>query len=154
MNPFPHHYLVDAVAAVTGDVSISAPSIPVLATAAPTEFGGPGGRWSPETLFVAAAVDCFVLTFRAIAEASKLPWVRLACSGDGTLDRVDGVTRFSALSLHAELVLPTGGGAERATRLLEKAERSCLVTTSLAVRPTLTSKVEVGHSSVHDLGRA
>jgi organic hydroperoxide reductase OsmC/OhrA len=58
-----------------------------------------GGQWSPETLLVAAAVDCFVLTFRAIAAASKLPWERLSCNGEGTLDRVDGVTRFTALAL-------------------------------------------------------
>ena len=97
MNQFPHHYVVDAAAAASGDVNVSAPDVPVLATAAPAQFGGPGDRWSPETLFVASAVDCFVLTFRAVAEASKLTWERLSCRGDGTLDRVDGVTRFSAL---------------------------------------------------------
>jgi organic hydroperoxide reductase OsmC/OhrA len=102
------------------------------------------GQWSPETLLVAAAVDCFVLTFRAIAAASKLPWERLSCSGEGTLDRVDGVTRFTALALQARLTLPAGGDADKAKRLLEKAERACLVTNSLALQPTLTCDVDVG----------
>jgi organic hydroperoxide reductase OsmC/OhrA len=32
-----------------------------------TQLGGPGGQWSPETLLVAAAAECFILTFRAVA---------------------------------------------------------------------------------------
>jgi uncharacterized OsmC-like protein len=88
-------------------------------------------------------VDCFVLTFRAIAEASKLPWQQLSCSGEGTLNRVDGVTRFTALAVHAQLALPAGGDTEKAKRLLEKAERACIVTNSLVLQPTLTCEVEL-----------
>jgi peroxiredoxin-like protein len=127
-----------------GSVKLSAKGLPALVTAPPIEFSGPGDQWSPETLLVAAAADCFVLTFRAIAEASKLTWERLSCSGKGTLDRVDGVTRFTALALHAHLTLAVGGDVDKAKRLLEKAERACLVTNSLALQSALTCDVEVG----------
>ena len=142
MHPFPHRYEVEA----TGDperVTVSAPGLPPLSTAPPKQFGGPGDQWSPETLLVAATVDCFILTFRAIAQASKLSWNRLSCSGEGVVDRVDGTTRFSGLALSARLTVPAGGDAEKAKRLLEKAERTCLVTSSLALQPTLTCEVEV-----------
>ena len=79
MQLFPHHYAVVAAAEATSDVSRESKGLPSLASAPPTECGGPGNRWSPETLFVAAVVDCFVLTFRGIANMSKLTWVSLAC---------------------------------------------------------------------------
>jgi peroxiredoxin-like protein len=143
MHPFPHRYLVEAEAADAERITVSAPGLPPLATAAPVEFGGPGDQWSPETLLVAAAVDCFVLTFRAIAQASKLPWTHLSCSGEGVLDRVEGTTRFTALALTARLTVPADGDAEKARRLLEKAERGCLITNSLALQPTLSAEVDV-----------
>ena len=143
MQPFPHQYRVQAAGAATGTVTLSATDLPALVTAAPAEFGGPGDLWSPETLLVAAAVNCFVLTFRAIAAGSKLPWEQLTCGGEGTLDRVDGVTRFTGLALHAQVVLPAGGDAEKAKRLLEKSERACLISNSLALQPTLTCDVDV-----------
>jgi peroxiredoxin-like protein len=116
----------------------------MLATAPPPQFGGPGGQWSPETLLVAAAVDCFVLTFRAIATASKLTWESLTCDAEGVLDRAEGVLRFTALHLRAHLRLPVGGDTGRAQQLLEKAERTCLVSNSLAFRPTLVAAVTSG----------
>jgi peroxiredoxin-like protein len=143
MHPFPHRYEVESSSEADGPLALASPGVPQLAAAAPREFGGPGDQWSPETLLVGAAVTCFILTFRAIAQASKLSWLRLSCKGDGTLDRVDGVTRFTALALHARLALPADADRDRATRLLEKAERACLVSNSLAFRPALTCEVEV-----------
>ena len=40
--------------------------------AAPPEFGGEPGLWTPEHLLLGAVVTCYVATFRAIAESSKL----------------------------------------------------------------------------------
>ena len=48
-----------------GDVALSGDGLPAIATAPPAEFGGPGDRWSPETLLAAAVADCFVLGFRS-----------------------------------------------------------------------------------------
>jgi peroxiredoxin-like protein len=141
MEAYPHQYNVHAGAETEGSVRIEAQGLPPLTTAPPPQFGGPGGQWSPETLLVAAAADCFILTFRAIAAASKLPWRRLECEADGVLDRSDGIVRFTELRLRARLMLPAGGDRERAKRLLEKAEAACLVTNSLKLRPTLTAEV-------------
>jgi len=64
---------------------------------------GPGDRWSPETLLVGALADCFILTFRAVANASSLPWIRLRCEAEGVLDRVERMTRFTAVTLVPQL---------------------------------------------------
>ena len=142
MQAYPHRYDVHAAGQTDGSVLVHAQGVPTLATAPPAQYGGPGDQWSPETLLVAAAADCFLLTFRAIAAASKLPWRRLDCDATGVVDRADGVVRFTELHLRARLALPPGGDADRARRLLEKAEAACLVTNSLALRPTLTTEIE------------
>ncbi len=141
MQAYPHHYNVHAAAEAEGTVIVGSQGLSSLATAPPPEYDGPGGQWSPETLFVAAAADCFILTFRAIAAASKLPWRDLECSAEGVLDRVDGVVRFTQLHLQARLLLPAGGDADRAKRLLQKAEKACLVTNSLKFEPSLVTEV-------------
>jgi len=141
MQAYPHHYNVHAAAEAEGSVLVGSEGLPSLSTASPPQYGGPGGQWSPETLLVAAAADCFILTFRAVAAASKLPWNDLECGAEGVLDRIDGVVRFTQLHLRARLALPAGGDVERAKRLLEKAEKACLVTNSLALEPTLTMEV-------------
>ena len=141
MKAYPHRYDVHAAAETEGSVVVRAEGLPTLTTAPPSQYGGPGDQWSPETLLVAAVADCFILTFRAIAAASKLPWRRLGCDAEGILDRSDGVVRFTELHLRARLVLPPGVDTERAKRLLEKAEAACLVTNSLALRPTLAAEI-------------
>ena len=141
MQAYPHRYDVHAAADGEGSVLIGSEGLPMLTTAPPPQYGGPGGQWSPETLLVAAAADCFILTFRAIAAASKLPWRHLGCDAEGVLDRSDGVVRFTGLSLRARLAVPPGVDADRAKRLLEKAEAACLVTNSLTLRTTLVAEI-------------
>lgn len=141
MKPYPHRYTVDAAGGPAGSVELSAAGIPPIPSAPPIEFDGPGDVWSPETLLVGAVVDCFVLTFRAIARASRLEWTRLECRAEGTLDRVEGVTRFVGMRIEARLALPAGGNAETGRRLLEKAEKTCLVTNSLVAPVELVADV-------------
>jgi organic hydroperoxide reductase OsmC/OhrA len=141
MKPYPHHYSVDATAGPTESVDLSAAGLPSLASAPPVEFDGPGDQWSPETLLVAALADCFILTFRAVARASRLEWSHLACHAAGTLERVDSVTRFTGFRIEARLGLPPGSNTEMGKRLLEKAEKSCLVTNSLAAPVELVCEV-------------
>jgi organic hydroperoxide reductase OsmC/OhrA len=131
MQPYPHHYLAGASASATSDVRVASPELPDLVTAAPKEFGGPGGLWSPETLLCAAVADCFVLSFRAIARAAKLEWSALDCQVEGRLERDGGVSRFTSIKTRALLTLGAGPEEEAVRRLLEKAERSCLIANSL-----------------------
>jgi peroxiredoxin-like protein len=141
MQAYPHQYDVHAAAESVGSVFLHSQGLPTLTTAPPPQFGGPGDQWSPETLLVAAAANCFILTFRAIATASKLEWRHLDCDAEGILSRAEGVTRFTELHLRARLVLPAGGDLEKAKRLVEKAEGSCLITASLKLTPTLTAEI-------------
>ena len=141
MQEFPHHYLVAANAGPEGDVDLSAQGLESIPSAAPAQFGGPGNRWSPESLLVASVADCFMLSFRAIARASRLPWTSLECEVVGTLEREDGITRFTRFAVEATLRVPPEADESRARRILEKAEESCLVTNSLTGETTLEASV-------------
>ncbi|MDG0992192.1 OsmC family protein [Luminiphilus sp. nBUS_16] len=143
MEPLPHHY----TAIASGDkadshITVTASGLPDLTTNAPAEFGGPGNQWSPESLLMAAVADCFVLTFRAIAQASKLQWDQIQCQATGTLDRIDRKPQFTEIQLHVT-VTPQGDiSAERVQRLLEKAEDGCLITNSLSATVSMTSDIQ------------
>ena len=143
MQQFPHHYTISATASREGDVALDGNRLPQLASAPPAEFDGPGDRWSPETLLVAAVADCFVLTFRAITKLSKLSWTTLTCEASGTVDRVDRVTQFTAFSVRASLEVPESTNEEQAKRLLARAEQTCLITNSLKATCRLDTEVRV-----------
>jgi peroxiredoxin-like protein len=144
MQALPHHYQVNASATADSHVAVRAEKLPEIITAAPAEFGGPGDQWSPEALLVGAISDCFILSFRAIARASKLEWVELSCDTTGTLDRVDRVTRFTRIAVNARLVVPAGTDTEKAEKLLHKAEESCLISNSLTAEREISATVSVG----------
>jgi organic hydroperoxide reductase OsmC/OhrA len=131
MQPYPHTYTAAARAEPTGLVSTESPGLDVLHTAPPTQFDGPGDRWSPETLLIASIADCFVLTFRAVSRTARFQWVHIECRVDGVLDRVDGVLQFARYTTLAVLTVANGADVTLARKLLEKAEQGCLIANSL-----------------------
>lgn len=143
MHEFPHHYRVTASATTDNNVELGSPGLEAIQSAPPAEFGGPGDLWSPETLLAAAVADCFVLSFRAIARASKLEWHSLTCDVDAVLDRVDRVTKFTEIRERVVLEVPAGTDPDKARRLLDKAEHACLITNSLTAETTLEAEVKV-----------
>jgi organic hydroperoxide reductase OsmC/OhrA len=148
MEPFPHCYTVAATASPGGDLTLTGERLPRLVSAAPPEFDGPGDRWSPETLVVAAVAGCFVLTFRSIAKISKLSWTALTCTASGTLDRVDRATQFTGFSVSACLEIPEGVKEDEAKRLLERAEQACLITNSFKASCRLDADVRIAQPLV------
>jgi len=143
MQGYPHFYVASASAGSEGNVTVSGEGLPDLETASPPQFDGPLGVWSPETIFSAAVADCFVLTFRSIARASKFEWNSLECRAEGVLERVEKKTFFTKFNVHAVLHTPEAAKAELAERLLEKAEALCLITASLKSEVILTTEVVI-----------
>lgn len=141
MHPFPHHYTVNATVRPEGDVPLSSAGVRVIESAPPKEFDGPGNQWSPEQLLTAAVADCFLLSFRAIAAASKFQWLNLDASTRGTLERAAGQMRFTRFDTHAKLRVPAGADIERAKKLMEKAESACLISNSLNSERHLSMEV-------------
>ncbi|MDH5355738.1 MAG: OsmC family protein [Gammaproteobacteria bacterium] len=143
MKEYPHHYRVAASAGAEGDVKLTSPELDPIVSAPPAEFDGPGDRWSPETLLVAAVADCFILSFRGIAKASRLPWLSLKCEVEGILTRVESTTKFTEFEIKATLHVPRDTNEEKACRILEKVEANCLITNSLSGSTHLSQVVTV-----------
>lgn len=120
------------------------PIAPGLDFAAPSEFRGVPGLWSPEHFFVAAVVTCFITTFRAIAEFSKFKFDGLTVTGEGVLEKGEGGYKFTRIFLQLVLTIEREEDRERAQRLLEKAERSCLISRSIQSEIVLQPTLEVG----------
>ena len=143
MQELPHHYVAKASAEAGSDVLVESPGLESLQTAGPAEFGGPGDLWSPETLLVAAIADCYILSFRAIARASRMDWHSLSCDAIGDLDKIDKVTQFTGFRLKVRLEVPAGIREGKAERLLEKADKHCLITNSMKCGSTLDYEIVV-----------
>lgn len=143
MPDFPHSYHVSASGNPENSVTASSEGLPALVTNPPPEFNGPAGYWSPETLLVAAAADCFVFTFRAVAHAAQLEWQDLRCDVEGVLDKDGKATRFTRLVIRPSLTLADDTQRAKAERCLAKAERNCLITNSLNAESELIPDITV-----------
>ncbi len=141
MEPFPHRYEVSASSTADG-IHLQSPGLADLTADKPAEFDGPGDQWSPETLFVASVSSCMILSFKAVAAASKFDFVNLQCETTGVLDRVEKKPCFTTLVHHVTLEIEDASQKEKAEKLVEKAESICLVSNSL------TAEVELNVSIV------
>ena len=144
MKPLPHDYDVHLTGGPAGYAVLSSGGIPDLRTAPPPDFEGPEDAWSPEHLLLAAVQTCFLFTLRSSARASHVDFVSLELDAAGTVDRQEGVTRFTEIVLRPRLVVAPGTDRERALRMLEKSEKHCLVSASLStpirVEPVITER--------------
>ena len=131
MAPLPHRYVTVASGGPSGYARARATGLPDLRLAQPTQYDGPGDAWTPEHLLLAAVEACFIFTFRAVAHAAHLNFQYLEVTTEGTVDRVDRVTRFTQIVLRPRLTISDEVDPEQAIRLLHKAERACLVSASL-----------------------
>jgi peroxiredoxin-like protein len=139
-------YFYETEVAWTGERKgeLKAPGLEILEVATPPEFNGHEGIWSPEHYFVASVNACFMTTFLAIAEMSKLAFLQFSCKARGKLDKVEGVGfQMTEIELRPKLVIRNGRDLERAGRILEKAERNCLITNSIKSVVKMESEVAV-----------
>jgi organic hydroperoxide reductase OsmC/OhrA len=132
MKPLPHRYDVRLTGGPAGYAALSAPGMPELKSAPPLDYDGPGDAWSPEHLLLAAVEACFLFTLRAVAKASKIEFLTLDLASEGTVDRQEGVPRFTEIVLRPRLTVPPGTDPDRALWVLQKSEQACLVSASLS----------------------
>ncbi|MFZ1750645.1 MAG: OsmC family protein [Saprospiraceae bacterium] len=128
-----HTYHVDLnwIADRIGEVS-SPELLDSIDVATPPPFPkGVDGVWSPEHFFTAAVNSCFMTTFLAIAENSKLEFEKFSCSSEGILGKIDGKYRMTEIILKPKLVITNESDREKAERILIKSEQACLISNSI-----------------------
>jgi peroxiredoxin-like protein len=116
---------------------------PRIEFAAPPEFHGAAGFWTPEHFLVAAVASCFITTFQAVAELSKFTPEALEVRAEGVVEKTEQGYRFTRVRLQPVLSIKTEEDREQAARLLAKAARACLVSHSLVSALEFAPAIEV-----------
>lgn len=139
-----HRYIVRVRSTKVRSGVVASEAVPQpIKFSAPPEFQGEGGVWTPEDFFVASVVTCFVSTFSGISDLSKLSFVSLEVEAEGILERDSSGWKFTEIKLRPSLKLTQERDRERATRMLEKAERTCLIARSISAKLTVEASVSV-----------
>jgi peroxiredoxin-like protein len=149
-----HEYLVEASCTVPKSGVVSAQAIlPSISFSAPPEFQGELGLWTPEHFLVAAVASCFVSTFSNMAHMSRLEYVSFDLTAKGVISGAEGPWRFTEIKLFPKVTLQKEEQRGLALRLLEKADKSCLIARSLnfktVLEPTLKVEAELLVEDLH-----
>lgn len=110
--------------------------------AAPPQFGGLEGRWSPEDLLLSAVAGCFTTTFRAIADYSKLEYKDLEVAVEGVVRKVKTGYEFAEIVIRPKLTISNSVDRSQADRLLQKAKRLCLVSRAVTTPQKFEPKIQ------------
>jgi organic hydroperoxide reductase OsmC/OhrA len=126
---------------------LSVTGLPSLQVATPPEFGGQEGFWSPEHYFVAAVNACVMTTFLAIARLSKLEYESYQAQATGKLEKPEGEGyRITEIIIRPTLVISQSKDLERAGRILQKAEKQCLISNSIKAVVRLEPQILVANA--------
>jgi len=113
-----------------------------IEVATPPQFAkGIEGIWSPEHLLTAAVNSCFMTTFLAIAENSKLEYSNFECKAKGKLEQVEGKFLMTEVLLEAHLSISNEADKEKAERVLQKSEAACLISNSIKSKVSLQTNI-------------
>lgn len=139
-----HRYEVRAKSTRVRSGVVASDAIPQpIVFSAPPEFAGEPRVWTPEHFFVAALAACFVSTFSGMSDISKFHFVSLEVDAEGTLEKDASGWKFTEIKLRPALKVSQEKDRERGIRLLEKAERTCLIARSITAKVTLEPTIRV-----------
>jgi len=123
---------------------IKGPTLPPVSVGPPPEFKGREGQWTPEHLFVASINTCFMLTFLAIAENSKLPLVSFSSTAKGRLEKVPVSSyRITEVVIKPRIVIASVEDLGRLPKVLEKAKENCFISNS--IKSTVKLEPQIYH---------
>ena len=131
----------------TGDRKgiLSSPEFPsTVEVVTPPEFDkGIAGHWSPEHLFTASVLSCFMTTFLAIADYSKLEYEKFECKAEGILESIEGKFLMTEIILKPIVYIKNQEEIDKTERILHKSEKACLISNSIISNVVLDFEVKV-----------
>lgn len=114
---------------------------PDMEISPPAEFGGHEDIHCPEELFVASVSGCIMATFLAFAEKTRTKFDSFECSGKGTLDKVEGLLRFTRIDVAVKVRVPSEREKKHALHVLDLVSKHCLITNSINCVVDMQSEV-------------
>jgi organic hydroperoxide reductase OsmC/OhrA len=94
-------------------------------------FRGDPALHNPEDLLVAALSSCHFLSYAALCARTGVTVVAYEDDASGTMDRVDGVTRFTEVVLRPRVTVAAGSDADKARALHARAHALCFIASSV-----------------------
>ncbi len=139
----PHYYNVNLSWTSEREGNLSSPELnDEIKVATPPPFTkGIEGVWSPEHLLTASVSSCYMTTFLAIAENSKLEFETFSCEAKGKLEQIEGKYLITEIELFPKLKIKNESDAEKAMRILLKTEKACLISNSIQVTVSLNPTI-------------
>lgn len=140
-----HQYNLDLTWVGDRKGTISSPDFQsTIEVVTPPEFDkGIAGFWSPEHLFTAAVQSCFMTTFLAIAEYSKLEFIKFSCSAEGILEKIDGKFLMTEIILKPVIEISNVEDTSKMERIILKSEAACLISNSITSKVVLQPQILV-----------
>ena len=101
------------------------------------QYGGSAENRTPEHLFTAAILNCFLASFQIIAGTRGLVYDAIEARADAKVEKSDGTLWVSECRIDATI----HGCADRAQagELLDRAERACIIKNSVKTSVTITT---------------
>ena len=103
-----------------------------LHVAAPPEFKGHHGVWTPEDLFVEALESCLMLTFVSLCESAKITLVGYHSEARGFLSKGTDGFAFNRVEIRPRIEVEAP--PEQALELIHKAHGLCMIHRSVACK--------------------
>ncbi|MBZ5534558.1 MAG: OsmC family protein [Acidobacteriia bacterium] len=116
---------------------LSSEGKPGLKIAAPPEFKGHPGLWTPEDLLVAAVEICTMTTFLAFASHKKIGLLQYESAAEGTLENVNGKYQFTRVVVTPRITVATADEIATVEQLIRDVEGACLISNSLKTQVEL-----------------
>jgi organic hydroperoxide reductase OsmC/OhrA len=98
--------------------------------AIPTEFGGAGGGFSPEDLFLQSTMNCFIGTFKVVARLSKLSFSEIHVKGKLTVGK-NSENRTFMKAVHLQIAISNVDRPDRLETIVAKVMRDGFILNSI-----------------------
>lgn len=123
--------------------TLSSEGMPDITVATPPQFPkGVPNIWSPEHLLLASVNVCVMVTFAAIADNSNFPFISYSATAKAKLEKVEGRYMISEVEISPEIVVHDEKDKEKAQRIIEKSEKSCLISNSIKAKVSLNPVIK------------
>ena len=111
---------------------VYSPSVKQTVTVStPVEFGGNGGEWNPEILFLSAINSCYMTTYLQFVKKLKFENAGFECTATGQVELVDGKYKFTYIHIYPKAHVLNEADEEKALLAMGKTKKYCLISNSI-----------------------
>jgi organic hydroperoxide reductase OsmC/OhrA len=123
-------------------VAAAPPATAELALSGDAAFGGDPERLNPESLLVAAAASCQLLSLLAVAARARIDVIDYRDDAEAVMPEDDRPVRLTEIHLRPHITVRSPATVARIEHLCQVAHRECYIANSLrttvTVSPTIT----------------